>query len=396
MTNGKNDGVLGRYYADLHIHIGRTASGRPVKITGARTLTLANILHEAAHVKGIDLVGVIDSHVPEVLDELERAMDEHGWCEHREGGISTGKVTLLLGSEIEVYDDRCHGPIHVLAFLPTVQAMRAFSAWLGKRVKNVSLSSQRIYASGRELQAAVKEWGGWFIPAHAFTPFKSLYGKGVERSLTEVFDPDQIDAIELGLSADTSTADQIAELHRYPYLTNSDAHSLRKIAREYEQVQLAAPTFAELEKAFRNEDGRTIIANYGLNPKLGKYHRTVCEGCLTPVSPEAERCPACGHHRFIKGVSDRLKELKTAEHGPKRPPYVYQVPLEFIPGLGLKSYEKLLSRFGTEMRVLHEVTEEEIAETVGQKLARLIVLARSGALAIEAGGGGKYGKVQEK
>ncbi|AGT32636.1 hypothetical protein M493_11940 [Geobacillus genomosp. 3] len=394
MPNKKNGGALGRYYADLHIHIGRTASGRPVKITGARTLTLENILHEAAHVKGIDLVGVIDSHVPEVLDELERAMDEHGWREHNEGGVSTGKVTLLLGSEIEVYDDRCRGPIHVLVFLPTVRAMRFFSTWLGERVKNVTLSSQRIYASGRELQTAVKEQGGWFIPAHAFTPFKSLYGKGVERSLTEVFDPDRIDAVELGLSADTAMADQIAELHRYPYLTNSDAHSLRKIAREYEQVRLAAPTFAELAKAFRGEDGRAIAANYGLNPKLGKYHRTVCERCLTPVAPDAERCPSCGHRRFIKGVFERLEELKTAERGPKRPPYIYQVPLEFIPGLGPKAYEKLLDRFGTEMHVLHEAAEEELAETVGEKLARLIVLARSGALAIEAGGGGKYGKVR--
>ncbi|BBW95721.1 endonuclease Q family protein [Geobacillus sp. FSL W8-0032] len=395
MANNKNEGGLGRYYADLHIHIGRTASGRPVKITGARTLTLANILREAAEVKGIDIIGVIDSHVPDVLGELEQAMEKHGWREHEEGGVSAGKVTLLLGSEIEVYDGHCHGPIHVLVFLPTVQAMRAFSRWLGQRVKNISLSSQRIYASGRELQAAAKEHGGWFIPAHAFTPFKSLYGKGVQHSLTEVFDPDRIDAIELGLSADTAMADQIAELHRYPYLTNSDAHSLRKIAREYEQVRLAAPTFAELEKALRGEDGRTIIANYGLNPKLGKYHRTVCERCLAPVSPEAERCPACGHHRFVKGVFDRLAELKTAEHGPKRPPYIYQVPLEFIPGLGPKAYEKLLARFGTEMSVLHEAAEEALAETVGEKLARLIVLARSGALAIEAGGGGKYGKVQE-
>ncbi|AKM19547.1 hypothetical protein GARCT_02295 [Geobacillus sp. 12AMOR1] len=47
------------------------------------------------------------------------------------------------------------------------------------------------------------------------------------------------------------------------------------------------------------------------------------------------------------------------------------------------------------MSVLHEAAEEEIAETVGEKLAQLIVLARSGALHIEAGGGGRYGKVRE-
>ena len=39
------------------------------------------------------------------------------------------------------------------------------------------------------------------------------------------------------------------------------------------------PTFSELEKALRNENGRGILANYGLDPLLGKYHQTVCEKC---------------------------------------------------------------------------------------------------------------------
>ena len=43
--------------------------------------------------------------------------------------------------------------------------------------------------TGLELQKKVKELDGIFIPAHVFTPFKSLYGKGVNKSLIEVFDP---------------------------------------------------------------------------------------------------------------------------------------------------------------------------------------------------------------
>ena len=35
--------------------------------------------------------------------------------------------------------------------------------------------------------------------------------------------------------------------------------------------------YTEILKALKNEDGRKIIANYGLDPKLGKYHRTYCE-----------------------------------------------------------------------------------------------------------------------
>ena len=31
--------------------------------------------------------------------------------------------------------------------------------------------------------------------------------------------------------------------------------------------------------ALKNQEGRKIVANYGLDPKLGKYHRTYCEVC---------------------------------------------------------------------------------------------------------------------
>lgn len=74
----------------------------------------------------------------------------------------------------------------------------------------------------------MKAFEGLFIPAHVFTPFKSLYGKGVKTSLLEVFNPDLIDGVELGLSSDTSMADTIHELQPYTFLTNSDAHSLEK------------------------------------------------------------------------------------------------------------------------------------------------------------------------
>jgi len=41
-----------QFYADLHIHIGRTAAGKPVKITAARDLTFENIARECATRKG--------------------------------------------------------------------------------------------------------------------------------------------------------------------------------------------------------------------------------------------------------------------------------------------------------------------------------------------------------
>lgn len=385
-----------RYYVDLHIHIGRTWTGKPVKITGAKTLTFTNIIEHARHEKGLNMIGIIDSHSPEVILEMESLVSSGDMIEHHDGGLAYGDLTVIPGSELEIYDEQCNGPIHVLVFFATIAVMREFSIWLSGHLKNVHLSSQRIYASGLDLQKKVKELGGIFIPAHVFTPFKSLYGKGVNKSLTEVFDPALIDGIELGLSSDTRMADQIKELHNYTFVTNSDAHSLSKIAREYQVVSMKEPSFKELGMALRKEDGRHILANYGLDPLLGKYHKTVCAECLHPAGEEDQICTLCGKNKMIKGVADRILELKTADRSPDgRPPYVHQVPLEFIPGLGPKLLEKLVNHFGSEMAILHEVPFQALTEVVPPKIADMIMNAREGKVTLAAGGGGKYGKISE-
>lgn len=384
------------YYSDLHIHIGRTMTGRPVKITGAKSLTFTNIIEHARNEKGLNIIGIIDCHSPEVILEIEQLMETGDVTQHPDGGLLYGDLTIIPGSELEIYDESCQGPIHVLSYFPSLVIMKDFSMWLSQHLKNITLSSQRIYASGRELQQKVKELGGLFIPAHVFTPFKSLFGKGVHKSLTEVFDKDQIDAIELGLSADTFMADQIKELHDYSFITNSDAHSLKKIAREYHVLHLEKPSFNELEKALKGKDGRGIKANYGIDPLLGKYHQTACSQCFAPSNPEHNECTNCGCTKFTKGVADRIAELKTASESPLgRPPYVYQVPLEFIPGLGPKMLEKLLDHFGSEMAILHKVPLDKLNQVIPSKTANLIVKAREGKLSLTAGGGGKYGKIAD-
>ncbi len=318
------------YFVDLHIHIGRTESGKPVKITGSRNLTLKNILDTASSKKGLDIIGIIDCHSPEVIEEIESLVNKGEMEQLSEGGLRYQKTTLIPGSEIEIYDENCHGPIHVLAYFPTISLMKEFSHWMSSNLKNIQLSSQRIYCDGLTLQRKVKELGGLFIPAHVFTPFKSLYGKGVISSLTEVFDPTLIDGIELGLSSDTDMVKRIGELEQYTFVTNSDAHSLGKLAREYQKIELRDATFHEIQLALQEKDGRKIVANYGLNPLLGKYHSTACANCSEPLVEGESVCRKCGSHHFIKGVSTRIQELSDLEEPKrKRPSYIHQVPSRF-------------------------------------------------------------------
>lgn len=379
----------------MHIHIGRTWNGKPVKITASRQLTLSRILEEASERKGMDMIGVIDAHSPEVLAELESLLAQGLARPLPAGGIRYKKTTLLLGSEVEIKEPG-HGEVHFLCYLPSLYEMQQFHRWLAERCKNVQLSSQRIAATVRQLQQQVAQWGGVVVPAHIFTPHKGFYGSGADR-LSELADPELIYAVELGLSANTQMADRISELHDKTFLTNSDAHSLGKIGREYQQVRMAEPSFAEWVLALKRERGRGVAVNYGLHPRLGKYHQTTCQSCRSALPAEGDgRCPVCGYRAVVRGVEERvcqLADLPPGKHPPHRPPYVEQVPLEFVPGLGAKRMSQLYAAFGTEMNVLHRTSEADLTRIVGEEIARLIILARSGQLSIATGGAGRYGRV---
>ncbi|UTR14556.1 endonuclease Q family protein [Salipaludibacillus sp. LMS25] len=400
MPNQELTAIYSRYYMDLHIHIGKDMEGKYVKITASDQLTVDNIMEEASQRKGLGIVGVIDCLSPTVLAELQLGLRRGDFTELSGGGLSyRGKTTLILGAELEIVDEKSRGPIHVLCYLPTLADMREFSDWCGKAIKNLSLSTQRIYVPAQTLQKRVKEAGGWFIPAHIFTPFKSVYGKGVGTLMEEVFDLSLIDAVELGLSSDTSMAGLLPELAAFPFITSSDAHSILKIGREHQIIEAAAPTFLEIDKALKAKSHRKIVANCGLYPQLGKYYQSVCGLCHKPL--KNEKCPYHPDRPIIKGVYDRISQLAETQREQlnswkvkqKRPPYRPHVPLEFIPGIGPKTIDKLINHFHSEMAVIHDVPLEKLATDLNDKQLHNIASIRQQTLKITPGGGGIYGKI---
>ena len=390
-------------FADLHVHIGRSESGKPIKITAARSLNFANIARECADRKGINVVGIIDCASPYVIEDIENFLKTGEAYEIEDGGIIyKDKVCILLGSEVETSEvgrnGKC-GAAHNVCFFPHLSDIKAFSEEMSHHIKNITLSTQRSNVSGYELIDIVERYNGILIPAHCFTPFKSYYGNCVDR-MKDIFKEkfNKIFAIELGLSADTYLADMISELEDKTFVTNSDAHSLPKIAREYNKMLVKDISFKEIVKALKGEDGRKVVCNYGLDPKLGKYHRTFCDNCNQVIETKepVEICPYCGSDKVTFGVFDRIeliKDKKESNSPKQRPPYIYQVPLTFIPGLGSKTIDKLLNKFGTEMTILHNLSKDDIEAIVGEKVASEIIASREGKMKIQAGGGGMYGKV---
>jgi len=395
--------LLAEYYGDLHIHIGRTQEGYPVKVTASRTQTLPYVFEEAVNRKGLNIVGIVDAACPRLYLELAGMVEKGVARELAGGGLCyRDRLTVIPGAEVETTEENgCHA--HWLAFFPSLELLREFSTFLSKHLTNPELSTQSCHLPAWLLLREVTAVGGIFFPAHAFTPHKGVYGQCTRRIKdllgSECFQ--SIFVLELGLSADTNMADHLEELADLTFLSNSDAHSLRNIGREFNAFLLEEPSWSELIKAFKRSGGRRVVANYGLNPKLGKYHRTFCLSCrrIAMADPPVLACPHCGSEHVVKGVFDRIVEIGDwcePQHPEHRPPYNYQVPLSFLPGIGAKTVRKLLDRFGSEIEILHRASREDVVEAIGLKLAEVILQARAGRVTIRTGGGGTYGKVMSQ
>ena len=224
--------------------------------------------------------------------------------------------------------------------------------------------------------------------------------------------------MSFGLSADTEYADRIRELAGKKFLTNSDAHSLPKIAREYNTFEMENISFETFKKVLGYEDKiqnndnnevninkvnknierdsgietkklNYIVCNNGMYSRLGKYNKTYCDMCESVSEIVDGKCKKCGSKKIVKGVEDRILEIADGKSiSPKeRPKYNYSVPLEYIPKLGKKTKEKMLDFYGTEMNILNKVSIENIEENFGKDIARSIEVARKGDVVIKKGGG---------
>lgn len=392
---------------------------QPVKITGAKNLNFENIAIESLIKKGIQIVGIVDCASPIVIKDIEEFLKNDQAIELEDGGIIyKNSICIFLGSEVETTEKRKDGKkgfAHSVCFFPKLEDIKGFSNEMKKYITNTNLSTQKAKISAYELLDIVEKYNGILIPAHIFTPFKSFYGNCTD-SLKDIFKDkfDKIKGVELGLSSDTLLANTITELDDKIFLTNSDAHSLPKIAREYNEIELKELSFKSFKKLLgyygkKEQQNNYIVANYGLDPRLGRYYRTFCDNCNSITTIENGLCTKCGSKKVVKGVYDRILEIQDRDIEKKtnkekdtnkiikekEEKYKYQIPLQYIPGIGTKTREKLFELFGNEMNILHKVPIDNIEGEFGDKIAKRIQNVRDGKVNILSGGGGIYGKVKK-
>ncbi len=376
-----------KFVTDLHLH---SKYSRAV----SQQMTLPNMAHWAK-LKGIDVLATGDFTHPFWYDHLRSELEEEGnglfRIKSQESGVEGNKSHFLLSCEVSsIYSQGGKGRrIHTLFMFPSFEAVEKFNKELLRRRANLRSDGRPIVGiPSRDLAAIALECSdrALVIPAHAWTPWFSIYGSfsGFD-SVEECFGDmaKHIYGVETGLSSDPAMNWQVGDLDNRAILSFSDAHSLEKMGREatvieadeisYQSIYDAVARIAGPVSSFPPVSARSdqkskldtnnnpelraggnpsttatrnsrIVFTIEFYPEEGKYHFTGHRNCNYSQGPEEDRnkpCPVCGRSLTV-GVMDRVKDLKSQESRVRsqeiggvvwkksetnRPSYVSMVPL---------------------------------------------------------------------
>ena len=127
--------------------------------------------------------------------------------------------------------------VHHVVFVPDMEAAGRFRDKLGA-IGNIKSDGRPILGlDSRDLLEITLESGegSYIIPAHIWTPWFSVLGsKSGFDSIEECYGDlaEHIFAVETGLSSDPEMNWKVSKLDKYRLVSNSDAHSPSKLARE--------------------------------------------------------------------------------------------------------------------------------------------------------------------
>lgn len=396
-----------RIIADLHIHSRYSrACSQEMEVT-----TLARW----AKIKGVNLLGTGDFTHPLYFAELKAKL------ELSEGGLlrvkkDHGGVFFIPTVEVNnIYHQAGRlRKIHTLIVAPNLEVVERLNQRLRSRGNLSSDGRPTFTFPAKELVKLVLDVSPdcLLIPAHAWTPWFSIFGSnsGFD-SLEECFQEEtkNIYAIETGLSSDPAMNWRLSALDRITLISNSDAHSPRKIAREA-NVFDCAPTYKDIAETLKSHNPERFLFTIEFFPEEGKYHYDGHRKCGVRWSPAETKnhrglCPVCGE-KVTVGVMYRVDELANREEGyipARKVPAKHLIPLEEIladalnakPGTKTvdREFERLTGVLGPELQILLDAKDEELRKNCQTPVWERILKVRRGEVTVEPGYDGVYGTI---
>lgn len=396
-----------RFIADFHLHS---------KYSRATSKGMeAEALARWARKKGIALLGTGDFTHPVYFSELQSKLipSGNGLFQLRKGDEDVHFILTAEVSNIYSQGGRVRR-IHNLIFAPSFEVAEAIRSRLGPLGK-LSSDGRPIFGfTAKELVQMILDISEncLIIPAHAWTPWFSIFGanSGFD-SIEECFEEmsPHIRAIETGLSSDPEMNWRLSALDEITLISNSDAHSPNRVGREANGFDCEL-SYQEVTDVLRKKDRRKFLFTIEFFPEEGKYHYDGHRQCGVIFSPSETRshqflCPRC-QKKLTVGVMHRVEILSDRPEGflPQNAiPSIHLIPLEEIvaEGLGVRvgtkavdsEYERLIERGGSEFRILLEAPPDELASYVSENILEGIIRMRQGKVSIVPGHDGVYGKI---
>lgn len=407
-----------RLFADLHVHSKYSRAVSP-------DMDLPHI-DEWAKKKGIGLMGTGDFTHPQWFASLRHELQENGTGILRPKSDPTGTAFLLTAEISCIYTRGSKGRrVHLIVLAPDLKTVEQINARLNQ-IGNLRSDGRPILGlDAEELTKIILDVNPrcMIIPAHAWTPWFSLFGSasGFD-SVEECFGTmtKHIFAIETGLSSDPAMNWRLSQLDRISITSHSDAHSPKpnKMGREATEFELQAPSYDAVAEALRSQaaimDGKNpanrVVSTIEFYPEEGKYHWDGHRDHNIRWSPAETKqhqglCPVCGR-RVTVGVEYRVGQLADRPEGFKptnRPPFHSLVPLEEIiaEALGVKPGTKKVAALYDRMTANHDEFSillksslEELPPLTEPLVVEGIRRVRAGQLKIEPGYDGVYGTIK--
>lgn len=395
--------------ADFHIHSKYSRATSP-------NMNLEN-LNIWAKKKGINVLGTGDFTHPAWFKEIQEKLEpaEPGLFVLKNDKQGTRFILTVEISSIYSKNGKVRR-IHNLIFLPSLESAKKFNDRLSLK-GNLKADGRPILGlDAKELLkiALDADEKSFFVPAHAWTPWFSIFGsKSGFDSIEECFDEmsPHIFAIETGLSSDPAMNWRLSKLDKIALISNSDSHSPQKIGREANVFNCNLDYFSIIE-AIKSKNPEKFLYTIEFFPEEGRYHFDGHRDAGHFQSPEETKkakglCSKNDGQKVTIGVLYRVEELadRPAGFSPKNAiPFKKTVPLDEIIadtlGVGAKSkrvikeYDILIEKIGGEINILIDEPIERIAEIAEPKIAEAISRVRQGKLSIRPGYDGEYGKIK--
>ncbi|MBU8849143.1 MAG: endonuclease Q family protein, partial [Desulfobacterales bacterium] len=410
-----------KFIADLHIH------SKYSRAT-AKNLDFEN-LYYAAQIKGVQVIGTGDFTYPAWIEEIESKLEE------TEPGLFSLKKQIAKDID-KTIPENCRNPVrfilqteisniykkndrvrknHNLVYFPDIESVKKFNAKLDS-IGNIKSDGRPILGlDAADLLSIMLDINdkGFFVPAHIWTPWFSMFGsKSGFDSIEECFGSlkEHIFAVETGLSSDPPMNWRIKDLDDIRLISNSDAHSPGYLGRNASVFDTSL-SFAHIRQALEKNDLEKYQGTLDMYPHQGKYHydgHRKCNICLNPATTAQIDgiCPACGR-KVTYGVLNRVQELAARPEGylpENRHGFKSIVPLADILSeifeVGPKTkkvagyYNRAIEILGPELGILLDKSFEEIGTANVPLLAEAIMKVRTGDISIDPGYDGEYGKVK--